>query len=169
MMASNKLRHVCVLLGALALLTGCGSNPVVEQDTPALKTDTDSHAPARAFAACINEKGWDVKVDESDGSLPFEGTPAQMDQYQQDVAECTERQAPTIKQNDFSAEQWAGFYEEEVSRAECLRAEGINIPDVPSLQAFIDGALGSAPWTAYSFVTGQSEENWKRLNAICPQ
>lgn len=177
MRAEKKTLNVAggALLGLL-ILVGCSSEPSADAEpssssAPVAEQDMASsqYSESHELAACVNEKGWDVTVDERDGGIAFEGTEAQMDQYQQDMEACMSESEDEVAFEDFTTEQWDEYYQAETDRAACLRDEGVNVPEIPSQQAFIDSFQGDEPWTAYSFVGEVSEDDWYRLNEACPQ
>lgn len=169
---------IAVVSGALfglVALAGCSSAPSADAEPPASSASasengTDSqYSESHELAACVNKNGWDVTVDERDGGIAFEGTEAQMDQYQRDMEACMSENEDEVPFEDFTSEQWDEYYQAETDRAACLRGEGVKVPDIPSQQAFIDSFQGDEPWTAYSFVGEVSEDDWYRLNEACPQ
>ena len=166
---------VAIPVLAVLVLTACGPDvpeaaPEVSPAATAGSTRVSGeHAGAYELADRVDQKGWDVKVDERDGGIAFEGTEDQMDQYQCDMEECMSRHDDGTDLKDFTAEQWDEYCEAESERAECLREQGVNVPRMPSRQAFIDSFGTSEPWIAYSFVGEVSEDEWCRLNRACPQ
>jgi len=160
-----------VLVGVAWGLVGCSGQPQMTEETPSATADEYAHA--RAVAQCLQESGWGVDFDESDGSYGVkDGIPeAQAGQYEADRVACEEKfpqeQGPALE--DWTAEQWSELYAREQQTAECLRNEGYDVPEIPSEQTYIDRYKNGDPWLAYAFLPVVGESEWKRLNDACPQ
>ncbi|PKI92879.1 hypothetical protein CW368_00795 [Actinomycetales bacterium SN12] len=168
---SVPVRLTFASVAVAALLTGCAPSAVTPEPTGAPVQEQDSardeFEASYALADCLNEKGWEVTVSEKDGAVRFEGATAQMDQYQADQEECMPDDAPTLA--DLTDAQWAELYVMETQTAQCLRDDGVAVPEVPSEQVFVEKYQGSEPWTSYSFVGEVAQDRWEELNDICPQ
>ncbi|GAB3615907.1 hypothetical protein GCM10027416_04640 [Okibacterium endophyticum] len=159
---------------ALVMLTGCAVTEPAGEPSSTLSQPqagdsfAEKYPDSQTLADCLNEKGWDVTLNEATGSVEFEGTTEQMDQYEIDQAECMPED-DSIPLEELTSEQWTALYEMELETAECLRAEGIEIEEAPSEQVFIDRYKSSDPWTSYTFVGDVSSDRWDELNTLCPQ
>ncbi len=123
------------------------------------------------MAECLEQEGWDVEVG-SDGSFgPANGIPtSQAGQYSEAVDACAEplsSEIPTL--DELTPQQWADLYRQESGTAECLRSEGIEVPEIPSEAVFVDQYQGTDPWTSYGFIGDLDESTWNKINATCPQ
>ena len=61
---------------------------------------------------------------------------------------------------------WETIYRRVLDTAACLEAEGHNVPDPPTLDAFIDS---DGDWDPYLAVDDVSNDEWNRLLGVCPQ
>lgn len=159
---------------AVVMLVGCSTMEPADDaaSASAQPQANDSFAEkwpdSQALADCLNEKGWDVTLNEATGGVGFEGTTEQMDQYEIDQAECMPED-DSIPLSEFTSEQWTALYQAELETAECLRAEGVSVEEAPSEQVFIDRYQSSEPWMSYTFVGEVSSDRWDELNMLCPQ
>lgn len=166
----RRLPLIAVLaFASLAAFTGCTPSPQPDASVSPMVDDEirDKFAASYELADCLNQKGWDVTVDERDGGVQFEGSTAQMDQYQLDQEECTPESTATL--DDLTEAQWHELYTLELDTAQCLRDEGVTVPEAPTEQVFIERYPSAEPWTSYSFVGDVPEDRWYELNEVCPQ
>jgi len=63
-------------------------------------------------------------------------------------------------------EEWRAVYRRKLDTAACLEAEGHDVPEAPSLEAFIDSG---GEWDPYLAVEDVPYDEWNRLLATCPQ
>ncbi len=155
----------------LPALSGCSSAPPADTDDMSLREIQQLETDVRgSLVDCLLGKGWDVTADEQGygvDNLPS----AQVEQYQADNEECMrETGADQIEPPTLTDERLAEFYSHEEETADCLRARGHEIPQLPSLQTFADGYRQGNPWSAYAFIeTSVSEDEWNVLIQACPQ
>lgn len=58
-------------------------------------------------------------------------------------------------------------YRVKLEVAECLRRQGYDIPQAPSLEAFLE-SWDRGPWDPYRYVS-VPPQRWAELNRVCPQ
>ncbi len=58
-------------------------------------------------------------------------------------------------------------YQAKLEVAECLRRQGYDIPQAPSLEAFLE-SWEQGPWDPYRYVS-VPPQRWAELNRVCPQ
>lgn len=161
------------LLGGAAVvlaLAGCAGSPVPES------TGNGSEQPAASevtelVVGCLQDAGWDVIL-QSDGYEIRNLTEAQTASYELDEAECQEASGwNDMAAEELTPERLSVMYDDELVRADCLRAEGFDVPEAPSRQSYIDRYTGEDPWYAYKFVepADLSEAEWTALQEKCPQ
>ena len=153
-------------------LAGCTSAPRVDPDAAPPSRDELAAMAQEArekVVDCLQERGWDVVL-EADGWSMEGATAEQADAYERDQRECQELSgANDIPVPPLTDERLEELYAYEVELAECLRAEGYDIPEAPSEQAFVELYTTEDAWYAYRFVTPTSEDAWKALQVSCPQ
>lgn len=158
MLAAWTLLSVGLLASAT---TGCSGQ--IAEPTP---HPTSAKDAAEIIAGCLNGKGWKATVvGDSFGvdSVPTE----QYNQYLADIASCEEGVLPSAE--SYTASQWAEWYGMWVKTAECLTAEGFEVEEMPSEQAFIDAA---GNWNAYTYLFDSmqlSSQDFIALEQKCPQ
>lgn len=117
-----------------------------------------------AVIDCLEADAWQVEWDEATGTLGF------TDEREGHAAAVRACAATVRAEYDDRIRELRGlrWYPVEMRIASCLRAQGIDVPELPSRREF--AALYDTPdaWTAYGFVTDLSPEEWGRISAACP-
>ncbi|WP_104125893.1 hypothetical protein [Cryobacterium sp. Y57] len=169
----QKKLLVASLMGSLALiaLVGCSAQPTPQPDSShesvgaALTPDEEY---VRAVASCLNEDGWDVVYDPRDNSLS--ANPAQPDAYDAAYEECAAPLRGEIREiSSWTTEEWASLYEQEGDTALCLREHGVNVPELPTLQSYIDRYTTEDSWTAYRAIGAVGQSEMYGYLRDCPQ
>lgn len=162
-----------VLLVALGgvLLSGCSpaqsSAPI--DYAPGELSGTEQDFAAK-MAACLKESGWEVEV-HPDNSYSIELQEEQSDAYDAADKACSESLGYDEEHEPLSDAQMKRLYEGFVSLAGCLRAEGHEVRDIPSEQAFLDDAV----FDPYGELRDPqrsdalSDDEYYALLEICPQ
>ena len=175
-----------VLLGVL--LGGCTSDnkvaPAPDSSTIGAPVsgaqNAQDAADFAATVACLRDRGWDIVVDDNDGSdgtTGFSAPGVSEDQYSAFLADsddCNRQNAHIKSLDDYTDEEWKTGYAKIVASAECLRGQGYDIPETPSFQAWKESFYngdGSQQWIPWGFPQLQSLSvpDAKALEAICPQ
>lgn len=143
------------------------------------ETTTTSSAPfvqpepgegASAFLACVEAHGFTAEM-QPDGSVLVQSAPEQFEVFQDVMDECRlESLGLTGTVPPPTAEQVEQFYEGLIALSVCLEGQGYDISEPPSLDAFIDGGVGSwDPIGEVLAIHDLSPARLNQLNAICPQ
>lgn len=167
---TRPVQSLTVALAALVVvLSGCASAQTDPQQSASAAGSMEQQTAQNALVACLADAGWSVEVDADGGIFVPGGVPdEQFPTYQAAIETCTvSRQSGVPQLADLSAADWTRLYELESKTAECLRAEGVDVPAIPSEQAFIEQYRSSEPWTSYGFVGSVDEGVWGALNASC--
>lgn len=166
------MRQLITTAAFVAILVGLGGCAAAGPDEGAVPDPASPELIAEGRAAvvtCLQERGWDVTL-EVDGWSSTGITDAQADAYGRDQDECTEESGLNdIPVAPLTPERLAEIYAHEVESAECLRAEGYEIPETPSEQSFSELYTTEKAWYAYRFVEEPSQEKWSALQVTCPQ
>lgn len=163
-----------ILLVGVLTLTGAGCSGSEESPGPVGSTAAAAASGLDAARQCIRDRGWEI-VEESDGFSSPPGIPAsQFDIYTADSEECLALYVPPVPASAVSDARWEEFYAEVVESAECLRGEGVDVPDTPSFQALKDSYLtadGAEQWGPWGFVpvTSMDSNETRALEKTCPQ
>jgi hypothetical protein len=148
---------VLVVVAVTLLLGGCSPAPGGDGDRPGSRAEATER-----FAECMTERGWIVTVDPVDGGVSAEFSSDQEDAYSADTDACYEstgaNQARELTQDDY-----AKGYAMMLESLECLRNEGVDLPDAPSYQAYVDLKGMYTPYR--DMPDGRYEE----LLTACPQ
>lgn len=89
---------------------------------------------ADRFAACMNERGWNVTVSE-DGGVEGEYTDEQADRFTEDRDECN---AFAGTNEELSPAEYEEAYAALLDNRDCIIAQGYDLPQPPSYQAWRD-------------------------------
>lgn len=155
------------VLGFYALfLAGCASSAPLEKPTVNLGGNGDERI--LAMVDCLTEAGWEVDYDELTRSYGNHFAEGQIEPFTAAQAEC--RAGLDEPENvPFSDQQLSEIYEYELWLAQCLRGEGLSIPEAPTEQVFAERYVGTDPWFAWRFVEVGSEGVYRELLEACPQ
>lgn len=123
----------------------------------------------RAVAECLTEAGWDIEVDQLTDSWEYSGPPEQLEAYRASRDECSRIATQGISFAPLTDDQMLEIFQYETWTAECLRAEGIEVPEIPSEQVFIERYRSDDPWLAYNYLGQIGESSYRNLLKKCPQ
>jgi len=152
------------VVASVLMVAGCastGPSATAQQTTaPTSQQDFD-----RKMNACMAEKGWEA-VQQPDGSFSFETTEEQRELFLDENLACLELIGANLEPVK-SDEEWLAIYESLVEVHECLNAQGLQLPEPPSFQAWQDmqrnwGPYGDVPLDVI-------EERLSELEGACPQ
>ncbi|WP_157000933.1 hypothetical protein [Agromyces laixinhei] len=146
------------LVGTLAfLLSGCSATAGANgMPPPTSQADANER-----MANCLEESGWTVKVDPA-GGIESEYPSEQEDAYSADVGSCFD--STGVNQvRQLSQDEYREGYELMQETLQCLRGEGLDLPDAPSYQQFADSNA------AYSPYRDVPDERFDEMIAACPQ
>lgn len=168
-----RLRATCGsgLAAVVIAVTSLGCSSPDDSTPP----QANSTADFDAVMECIHERGWEAVAHDDDSIGSPLGLPeGQLDAYSADVDECLAIHFPPVEPEDVSDERWQEFYEETIESAECLREQGYDIPEAPSLPAFRDSYFtGDATdqWVPWMFVPVSTLDRgeFEALEGACPQ
>ncbi len=163
----SPLRWALGVLVVASAVTGCSGGDPGPAPAPTGGGEQDS---TTALVACMQDRGWDARYDESDGSMVVQDVPEeQQDQYLLDSEDCQAETGFGADPADLTDEQLEELYAHEVATAQCLRDEGVDVPEPSSEQAFKDAYASGSAFSAYAAVGDVPQEEWDRLNSACPQ
>lgn len=168
---SRRLRLISGWCGAVALISACGSGGPDPSSgpVPVPPTLSDFERNTQAIVECLNRSGWNVTYDRRDNSITREGPADQSGAYRRAYEECSAPyEAAEKKLGDFTEADWRRVYSLETATAECLRREGIDVPDIPAFQTFVDRYPTADVWFAWDFVN-VTENRYYELLEKCPQ
>lgn len=160
------------LVLSMFAMTACtsSSTPAPSPSATATQNASADETYAKGIETCLNKDGWDVTYDARDNSLTYNGAASQSEQYETAYEACAEPLRGNVqKLSDYSQTQWNDLYEQESKTAECLRDLGVDVPQIPALQTFIERYQTSSPWTSYGFIGSPSESQYYAYLQKCPQ
>jgi|GEM_PF-3562392 len=125
---------------------------------------------ASAFLACVEAHGFTAEM-QPDGSVLVQSAPEQLEVFREVMDDCRrESLGLTGTVPPPTAEQVEQFYEGLIQLSVCLESQGYDISEPPSLDAFIEGGVGSwDPIGEVLAVHDLSPSRLNQLNAVCPQ
>lgn len=151
-----------------AILTSCTATPEVSSP-PVTEIGGENDKVVRDIVDCLHESGWAVELDELTDSYEFVGSASQADAYGAARDACVTEATAGATFAPLTDEQLSEIYEYEAWTAECLRNEGVDVPQIPSEQEFTDRYRSTDPWLAYNFIGERSESSYRALLEACPQ
>jgi hypothetical protein len=158
------------ILGAamLSAIAGCAA-PSELAPRPSNTIGAANDAAVQQTVDCLHEAGWDVDLDSLTGSYGFEIPEGQTDAYHAAQADCQAEVSAGFSPEPLTDEVLTEIYEYEAWTAECLRRQGVEVPEIPSVQTFKDRYTTQDPWLAYSFVGDVDEPTYRGYLTECPQ
>lgn len=136
------------------------ASPPVTPIAPATPVDRELEAELNAeyfdrFLGCMRDLGFEVTPTD-DGGFTLSGDP---DALASAEAECKSRIGPDPGYAPVTAEEAAALYDRELAVMGCLEEQGVQVPEPPSREAFIQSYLAlqegtdtTSPWSAYRSV-----------------
>lgn len=127
-----------------------------------------------ANAACLEQRGFDMRVEEQGEPPSLTWVPEnlpdeQTDAYNEAFSACIDEIGEPSPEPPPTEAQIREIYLLEVATAECLRELGYEISDPPSEDVFIE-SYSTAPWVAYfDLPKDMPPGEWKLVNEECPQ
>ncbi|WP_395641000.1 hypothetical protein [Pseudolysinimonas sp.] len=129
---------------------------------------------ATVLAGCMVDSGWpDVRATPDNGVESGTIPAGQEEAYDLAMYVCHASYPLDLKYiRPLTEEQKSALYaylRDEL--APCLEAEGFNVSDAPSEQAFLESYDETGGWDIYASVVsaGLSQEAWYEINEVCPQ
>ncbi len=116
-----------------------------------------------AMVTCMAYVGFDIPFDGVVGFIVDETGP-QVGEFDAVMTRCQEQVELVYPPPRRLSREEAYRVKLEVAR--CLREQGFDIPEAPSLESFLD-SWERGPWDPYRFVSAPPER-WVELNRICP-
>ncbi|MCC7128624.1 MAG: hypothetical protein IT192_07400 [Microbacteriaceae bacterium] len=170
----HKLKRVSSIVGAVALANaimligvGCAAQPTPSQyspsGTPHLPYPTSQADGDRMFAECMEARGWEATVNETDGGVSFSVPPEQSEVFQKDAKECQSQ----IPIRPWVEEDYEQHFQDLTVVATCLQDHGFEVPPRPSLQSFIEDYKKGLPWDPYAITVADGD--FPQAVELCPQ
>lgn len=164
---------LCLGLGLTIAACGGESAAPVEYEPGELSgTDPDY---ATKMADCLKESGWEVEVVPGGSfTIDFAGEDqeAQIEAYEAAREACSDDLGYDEPLEELSDSDRKRLYDGLVSLAECLQAEGYEIRDIPSEQAYLDETGVFDPYGELrdpGRVGSLSDEEYSDLLKVCPE
>ncbi|MEX2252345.1 MAG: hypothetical protein WD895_09820 [Acidimicrobiia bacterium] len=120
-------------------------------------------------AECANDNGIPVRVIPPGDGLTYEEVPLDQHQTARAVVEACLAGLNLPDPVPPSREQMEEVYNALIATKRCLEGEGYTIAPPPALETFIEGYIASGTWHPYNSLPDLPQEEWERLNAVCPQ
>jgi hypothetical protein len=158
----------------LPLLVACSSASDQQRldptPKPYVETDLDRkvEAATRLYNDCMTREGWipqEVPAlnDADKTGLGYSYTDEQAPQFQASSATCVDESGMASVVPPLTEADMREGYKSVLNMRECLRLEGFDMPQAPSLQSYLDA---DASWTPYDYV---SLDRFQDAERACPQ
>lgn len=147
------------LIGVLVLPLGACSAATSGSATPPPQSREEA---TERLAACLAERGWNVTINPADGGIDNEFPSDQEDAYAADRDACYDITGANDVR-ELTQDDYAKAYGMMLESLECLRNEGVDLPDAPSYQEYVDSKGMYTPYR--DMPDGRYEE----LLTACPQ
>lgn len=181
----RRVLHTVTAMLAIGMLAACASpaSAPPAETTPTQVREPDANGlfdgKTRAQASgemrfkCMQDAGWTQLVLDPDGSISGHVPIEQNDKYYEDEAACVaemEKVYPLVPMSDRAIRE---RYGDELKTRECLIAQGYDISEPPSEQAYVEWFTGITDdlWDPYWEViseTNTSEADLVALKQKCP-
>lgn len=159
MSGMRGLAVVSFALVSVLLTSGCAASSIGgEQPRPTSQQDAILLAKN-----CMSDQGWEVEI--IDGATAAEVPDSQMDSYLRAVSECSNILGFTTPR-ELTDEELKLAFEAQVANRSCLMELGYELPEGPTLQAYID-AKGA--WTPFSDLPDLDPDEFASVERECPQ
>jgi len=130
--------------------------------------EVDSFEVNRLLSRCMNDHGFAVTLHGDGLGIHWADIPSEQNELAAAVSiSCLEGlQVPDLASSVLTLDQYAEVYAYRTELAECVRGEGYQVPDPPSLDLFVEE---QGRWSPYDAVGVLAGSDWDRLNQTCPQ
>lgn len=146
-------------VGVMALLLGGCAVPSGGSGVPRPSSRAEA---TELLAECLRERGWEVTVNPVDGGIDSEYPSDQEDAASADSKACYESTGAN-QARELTADDYIRGYAMMLESLKCLREQGVDLPDAPSFQEYVDSKGNYTPYR--DLPDGRYEE----LLTACPQ
>ncbi len=144
-LSRGRVARIVIALSLITPTTGCAAGSGNDDNaTGTAAPVSDSSLPEspiiEEFVACLQNRGWDAKRDET-GMPAVDNIPdEQADLQAQDADECGEGSGWNTmgQKSTMNNEQLTALYDQEVEEQQCVAALGYETETPPSQQTYID-------------------------------
>jgi len=180
-------RSVITVLAVVVALGACSSSDDPSSSAPSSNDEDPSNSSiettvtvagaslsrleeTEAIVGCLQERGLAVQVDPDSfpPGIEFDNRIVSEEQFEPAYEACIEEltEAGLLRPTISGPEQLAQLYEDFLTAAECIEAEGYEVPDPPSLEVFVD--TNGAAWNPFDAVPPEKGlEELTRIDAKC--
>lgn len=161
-------RLLVIGIGVLFVISGCTStSPQPPREPVKDPASLSSSEVAQVMGDCLEDKGWDVLRGRT--STGYNGPPEQSGAFQSDLWACYEELGfADVKPPTYTAEHLAKKYEEETETRLCLIAQGLDVPELPSVQAYTDLFFNKGKiYSSYEYLFVGDQSGADALREIC--
>ena len=130
--------------------------------------EVDSYEINRLLSRCMNDHGFAVTLRGDGLGTRWEDIPPEQNQLATAVSiACLEGlNVPDLASSALTQDQYTEVYAYRTELAECVRGQGYQVPDPPSLDVFVEE---QGRWSPYDAVGVSAGSDGDRLNQTCPQ
>lgn len=155
-------------MAALPLACGGGGSAAEESASTSVAERSSEEVDA-AMVRCLQDAGYSARLsDAPDGGVEWESADedAQAEVTYQACIDSLVDDGVLAPPEVLSDAELEDLYDHEVDLVACLEDEGYAMPSPPSREAFVESR---GEWRAYLVLPDVSNEEFERLNVVCPQ
>lgn len=131
--------------------------------------ELDVYAVAEAEAACLRDHGYPVTILPPGNGISFAGIPQKQQAEAAAVLQACDAGLNLPAYHPPDRATLERLYRKTLETADCLRREGYDVGDAPSMETWVE-SWPTGPWSPYdSIPPSVSDDEWDRLNVACPQ
>lgn len=164
---------VVTMLGACSSpgdVSSSNANSGVETTEAAAAASLSRLEETEAIVDCLQDRGLAVQVDPDSfpPGVEFDNRIVTEEQFEPAYEECIEEltEAGLLRPVLSGPDQLAHLYEDFLKAAECIEAEGYDVPDPPSAEVFVD--TNGAAWNPFDAIPpDKGLEELTRVDAKC--
>ncbi len=165
-----------MVAGCAAPAPGGGSPTTAPRGDPTLPAyalaPSQSQLISRALAACMTDKGWNVRLGSDFGVSNVDPLPdSEMASYNDDIKACSPPDASSHTATAPSEPVLRRAWEREKQSWQCLHTAGYTLDEVPSLTVYLQTARVDKMYSTWQLLSSNpdvSPPEFSRLATVCP-
>lgn len=144
------------------------SQDTTDDEYPTFEGDRDEYY--QEVVRCLRDAGWTAQTNEAGTELTVDDVSGEQRlRLVEDREQCRWEIGVPPPLPELTTDEIESLYDQALRVRECLEAEGHPGDPPPSRDVFVEQYPTGPEWWPYRAVGEVSEEEWERLNEVCPQ